>query len=71
MNQNHCWNIFHVNVGVHKNGEKYTSKQEWKKGKCWCECKKPLKLHICKGNYISDARTGAYKCEYLKNYTRL
>ena len=31
MNQNHQWNIFHVNVGVHKNGEKCTSKQEWTK----------------------------------------
>ena len=53
-----------------KNGEKCTSKQEWKKNKCWCECKKPLKLHICKGYYICNARTGACKCEYLNNYTR-
>ena len=56
---NHCWYIFHVNVGVHKNGEKCTSKQEWKKGKRWCECKELLKLYICKGKYIYNARTGA------------
>ena len=42
-----------------------------KNDKFYCECKKPLKLHICKRNYIWNARTGACKCEYLNNYTRL
>ena len=31
MNQNHWWNIFHVNIVLHKNDEKCTSKREWKK----------------------------------------
>ena len=31
MNQIHQSNIFQVNLGVHKNGEKCISKQEWKK----------------------------------------
>ena len=45
-------------------------KTRMEKDKCWCECKKPLKLHICEGNYKCNARTGACKCEYLNNYTR-
>ena len=42
-----------------------------KNDKLYCECKKPMKLHICKRNYIWNARTGACKCEYLNNYARL
>ena len=41
-----------------------------KEDKCWCECKKLLKLHLCKGNYVRDPSTGTCKCEYLNNYTK-
>ena len=41
-----------------------------KENKCWCECKKLLKLHLCKENYIWNPSTGTCKCEYLNNYTK-
>ena len=34
--------------------EKSNSNQKWNKDKCWCECKKSIKIYVCKKMYMES-----------------
>ena len=44
-------------------GKYCNSKQKRNKDKCCCDCKKPLKQHICKKNCIWNPSTCVCECE--------
>ena len=57
-------------------GKKCNSKVKWNKDKSQCKCKKPLKHHVSKNDYIWNASLCACACdekceteEYLNNCT--
>ena len=48
----------HLNTLKHKS---CNSNQKWNKELCQCECKNPIKYHVCEKDYVSNPSTRA--CE--------